>query len=455
MRIHNKCTGIYGISISLWLLLILHRYDGISALSWLPLVVSIRPGSSSLLPRASHRPTPQIPDHQELPIDLPRRDDVLLALQAVRNACQAIAPLQPAEPVVSQRADADSSSNSDSLHVATKTDQSPVTVADLVAQAIVLRLINEIRPDDSMIAEETSATLLQDAALAQKVGNVIASLQANLENVSIEMVQRSIDLGQLYFLNRSNDAGDGSVNSVPLRLWCLDPIDGTKGFLRGRQKGGQYAVALALLEEGVPTIGILGCPNLCSEDGQRLGCIFVASRGGGCYQVPLDPAAGIIRKVTVSPADGSVFRPREGRFCVGMEQNISDAQGLLSGIVAQIQEGSDEDKDLRLQRIDSQAKYGVIARGSAEYYIRLPSPSYREWIWDHAAGFVVLTEAGGTVTDTQGDELDFVRAVGEGGGKLPLSRSGRGGILGSNGGIFHDALLGAFAKQRQLRKGDE
>ena len=56
------------------------------------------------------------------------------------------------------------------------------------------------------------------------------------------------------------------------RVWCLDPIDGTKGFLRGRVGGGQYCVALALLEDGVPVLGVLGCPNLpaASTSGGKL-----------------------------------------------------------------------------------------------------------------------------------------------------------------------------------------
>jgi 3'(2'), 5'-bisphosphate nucleotidase len=59
-------------------------------------------------------------------------------------------------------------------------------------------------------------------------------------------------------------------------------------------------------------------------------------------------------------------------------------------------------------RLDSQAKYGVVARGEAEAYLRLPRDEhYREKIWDHAAGLLVVTEAGGVVTDISGQELDF------------------------------------------------
>jgi 3'(2'), 5'-bisphosphate nucleotidase len=104
------------------------------------------------------------------------------------------------------------------------------------------------------------------------------------------------------------------------------------------------------------------------------------------------------------------------------------------------------DKDgeiINARRIDSQAKHGVIARGGAEFYVRLPTPGYVEWIWDHAAGNVVIEEAGGEMTDTDGNPIDFSL-----GAKLsPRVR----GILMSNGGAFHRALVDAFAVQETKR----
>jgi 3'(2'), 5'-bisphosphate nucleotidase len=58
--------------------------------------------------------------------------------------------------------------------------------------------------------------------------------------------------------------------------------------------------------------------------------------------------------------------------------------------------------------MDSQAKYGSIARGAGDIYLRLPtSKTYQEKIWDHAAGDLIVREAGGQVTDTKGQRLDF------------------------------------------------
>jgi 3'(2'), 5'-bisphosphate nucleotidase len=85
-----------------------------------------------------------------------------------------------------------------------------------------------------------------------------------------------------------------------------------------------------------------------------------------------------------------------------------------------------------------------VARGDAEYYVRLPRPDYIENIWDHAAASVVLQEAGGTVTDTKGCVLDF----GLGAQLSPHVR----GILASNGGWFHASLVQSYAIQKQQQQ---
>lgn len=91
-------------------------------------------------------------------------------------------------------------------------------------------------------------------------------------------------------------------------------------------------------------------------------------------------------------------------------------------------------------RMDSQAKYGVVARGDAVLYLRLPSPKspdYREKIWDHAAGALIVEEAGGRVTDMFGRPLDFAS-----GRKL----AGNQGVVVSNG-LLHTTVLEALAKR--------
>jgi len=85
-------------------------------------------------------------------------------------------------------------------------------------------------------------------------------------------------------------------------------------------------------------------------------------------------------------------------------------------------------------RIDSQCKYGVLARGEASIYLRLPTnKDYEEKIWDHAAGYIVVKEAGGEVTDCKGNNLDF---------SLGRTLKNNKGIVGTNGRI-HDEVVKA------------
>jgi 3'(2'), 5'-bisphosphate nucleotidase len=88
-------------------------------------------------------------------------------------------------------------------------------------------------------------------------------------------------------------------------------------------------------------------------------------------------------------------------------------------------------------RMDSQAKYALLASGQGEALLRLLSPKrpdYREMIWDQAAGSLIVSEAGGRVTDLDGKPLDFAQ-----GRTLAKNR----GVLATNGKL-HDALLTAI-----------
>jgi 3'(2'), 5'-bisphosphate nucleotidase len=90
-------------------------------------------------------------------------------------------------------------------------------------------------------------------------------------------------------------------------------------------------------------------------------------------------------------------------------------------------------------RMDSQAKYAVLAAGGGELLFRLLNPGredYKECIWDQAAGAIILEEAGGRITDLKGRPLDFTR-----GRKLTANT----GVFASNGPL-HEAGLEAIAE---------
>jgi 3'(2'), 5'-bisphosphate nucleotidase len=159
-----------------------------------------------------------------------------------------------------------------------------------------------------------------------------------------------------------------------------------------------------------------------APDGPQ-GVVFTAVRGQGTF-IWEDSADS--RPIRV--ADGAdVSRYRLVESVVKAHGNMS----MQERIAASLGFGS---KPLRM---DSQAKYGAVARGHAALYLRLPSPrtpDYRENIWDHAAGALIVEEAGGRVTDMRGKSLDFA-----GGPRMVDNR----GVVVSNGRI-HDRVLEAL-----------
>jgi HAL2 family 3'(2'),5'-bisphosphate nucleotidase len=287
-----------------------------------------------------------------------------------------------------------------------KDDKSPVTVADFASQAIVCRVLSSLFKGDPIVGEETAADLLSDER-RPFLDRVVSLLQGVEPDSTREAVCRWID------------AGLGNVGS---RYWTLDPIDGTKGFLRGEQ----YAVSLALIVDGEIQVSILGCPNLEARGYARPGCLYSAVRGQGASVRTIDDEGLSPQPVMVSVKK----QPSSARFCESVESGHSShgrsAQiAQLLGITAEP------------VRLDSQAKYAVVARGEAEAYLRLPTKAgYREKIWDHAGGVLVVEEAGGRVTDVDGKPLEFTH-----GRELTANR----GVIVTNG-LLHDAILEAVAK---------
>ncbi|MBX3030986.1 MAG: 3'(2'),5'-bisphosphate nucleotidase [Chloroflexi bacterium] len=255
-----------------------------------------------------------------------------------------------------------------------KGDRSPVTVADLGAQVLVSLALAEAFPHDPLVGEEDASQVTTDPAIR---AGVERHLRACAPEVPFDRVAAALDRG-------------GATGGPAGRWWTLDPVDGTKGFLRG----GQYAIALALVEDGEVVMGVLGCPALERPDG-RIGSLFVAVRGEGAWEEALDD--------TPSPARISVAAisdPAEACYAESVEAAHSGQEeaariGSILGITAQP------------SRLDSQAKYALVARGDASIYLRIPRGGYVENIWDHAAGALVVEEAGGVVTDVDGRTLDW------------------------------------------------
>ncbi|MEA3350496.1 MAG: 3'(2'),5'-bisphosphate nucleotidase [Chloroflexota bacterium] len=287
-----------------------------------------------------------------------------------------------------------------------KNDRSPVTVADFAAQALVGQLLSENFPNDPLVGEEDSA-ILQTPAQKDTLEKITYFVDRFAEGVAPESVCRWIDRG--------------AAESAP-RFWTLDPIDGTKGFLRGNQ----YAVAFALIVAGKVQIGVLGCPNLKSlsptGDDHGNGVLVAAARGQGAWVTFLgsEPAFQQLHvSKRTNPAQARLLRSFESAHT-----NVTNIDRLADALSIEAEP----------VRMDSQAKYAVLAAGKGEIYLRMLSPSrpnYREKIWDQAAGSLVTEEAGGRVTDLDGKPLDFTA-----GRTLANNR----GVCASNGYLHASAL---------------
>lgn len=281
-----------------------------------------------------------------------------------------------------------------------KPDRSPVTVADLGAQVVVSLALADAFPEDPLVGEE-DASQLSDDRIRAALGAHVARVRPGLDPVTIAGALRR----------------GGSAGSPRGRWWTLDPVDGTLGFLRG----GQYAIALALVVDGVVRLGVLGCPALERPDGS-VGSLLVAERGAGAWELPLDGDDAPVR-LAVAPCT----RASEARYAESLEASHSaqhDAAriGELLGITA------------TPLRLDSQAKYALVARGDASLYLRIPRGDYVEWVWDHAAGSIVVEEAGGVVSDIDGAPLDWGR-----GRRLERNR----GIIAAPAAIHAEVVVGA------------
>lgn len=283
----------------------------------------------------------------------------------------------------------------------TKSDASPVTVADFGAQALICQALQTAFPHQPIIGEEDSRMLREDEEIRR-------SVVQRVQGFSPEATEGEI----LDWI----DHGNGQIAD---RFWTLDPIDGTKGFIRGDQ----YAIALAQIVEGELALGIMGCPALPFDE-ENMGVIFTAIAGAGAWAYRLDGTKRRPMRVNPNPDRHTMA------LIESVETSHSDRQKQRD-LVKILGFGQDT------IAMDSSAKYGMVAQGAADLYVRIPLPQYRdrpENIWDHAAGAILVTEAGGRATDLRGEPLQFGL-----GAKMTANTS----ILASNGTI-HDAVLAAL-----------
>lgn len=315
-----------------------------------------------------------------------------------------------------------------------KADDSPVTIGDFAAQAVVAATLRDAHAEAKMVNEESSATL----RLPGHRGLLEAATRAASiawPGVTPESLLEAIDFGS------GPGAGAGVRGSAgrdgAASYWTLDPIDGTKGFLRGHQ----YSICLAYVHEGHVAVAALACPNLSAEDPHRpytdpdpRGLVLLARRdeselpaivgagvGGGGGGIEGSGAGGAAPSAPMAAPMMSSTTLEVGRV-VSIGRREESAPGALRFV--QSYESSHSRGAVREAlarrlaalgmptgepaRIDSQCKYALVSLGRADVFLRVVrDPTYSERIWDHASGALIAEAAGLSVSDVEGRSLRF------------------------------------------------
>lgn len=308
--------------------------------------------------------------------------------------------------------------------VVEKADASPVTVADFGAQAIVrVALSRQEKRDVKMVAEESAMALQEDRKLARAVAEATNDV---LERHGEAPVTVDDVVEAVHASDASQRDDDEHLRDA---FWILDPIDGTRGYLRGGCC--EYALGLARVQEGQLEVGVMALPNTGRPDGVlgENGILLRSMRGAGTQWTPIETLE------ECKDADSE----REWR------KTRVDTAGTLSEASLCVSDHDSAVEWLRLRGASAKlrlccgslCKYAAVALGSATAYVQPPDPE-RMLLksWDHAAGLLCVQEAGGMATDLDGNTLDVCSGA--------WFAPSRGGVIVSNGRV-HEQLLGLDA----------
>ncbi|PJF42578.1 MAG: hypothetical protein CUN55_09840 [Phototrophicales bacterium] len=280
---------------------------------------------------------------------------------------------------------------------------SPVTIGDYGAQAILGRTLHQHFPNEGVIAEESGQQFLELVPPHQRAQVVQLVSETLGETVTEAQIVQWLDQGR-------------DVQSE--RVWMIDPIDGTKGFLAGRC----YAVAVGIVVGSCAVAGIMGSPNYIAQKQQ--GMLFLAY-DGHAYRRPLNSQQWQPIHVSDRTAPNQVI------ITEGVEDSNVD-RSLMHHIYKTL--GWSYESTLQVDGMD---KYGIVASGEADVYLRIPNDHRRRAnVWDHAAGVAILEAAGGKVTDREGNPLNFA--------ERPVMHSAEFVIV--TNGRLHDQVLGILAE---------
>lgn len=197
----------------------------------------------------------------------------------------------------------------------------------------------------------------------------------------------------------SEEEPDTARRLTKQRVWMVDPLDGTAGFIK---RDGDFAVQIGLTENGEAILGVVFLPN---EN-----ILYFASKSNGAFIVENDSTP---KRLNVS--DKTDFA----------KMNLAVSRNHRSPKMSQVFENFRFQKEIRRGSVG--LKIGLISRQICDTYIHL-SPRTKQW--DSCAPEIILREAGGKLTDLFGENIIYnTRDV-----------QNHNGILASNG-ITHDLLV--------------
>ncbi|MEM6455462.1 MAG: 3'(2'),5'-bisphosphate nucleotidase CysQ [Acidobacteriota bacterium] len=203
---------------------------------------------------------------------------------------------------------------------------------------------------------------------------VTAADDASHRHIADRLARRAV---RLPIVSEESAAPAWSTRARWQRYWLIDPLDGTKEFLK---RNDEFSVNIALIEDGVPRLGVVHAPVL--------GETYAAVRGAGAWQIDAD--GGRTPLDAAGTADAAPLR-------------IISSRSHGSPRLAAFRDALDAPHEVT--RLGSALKMGRVAAGVADVYPRL-GPTMT---WDTAAAHAVLDEAGGALLTVDGDALRYDR----------------------------------------------
>jgi 3'(2'), 5'-bisphosphate nucleotidase len=312
----------------------------------------------------------------------------------------------------------------------TKADDSPVTIADFAAQALLISAIHAVYPDDAFLGEESADALRDNEPLANRVWELVLRAKALHAECarsgaaqgagSERQNEYALPAAQTLVFPESKedmfeliDRGGKGTQTERGRVWVMDPVDGTATFMQGQQ----YAVCLCLLVDGKQAVGVIGCPNLAFDvkgplgqsrvhedlvDEEGYGVVLSAVQGQGTYvRTMTENGWGHGRKVDLSTLPERKLE--ELNFVESTLGKTSLSQDEHKAVCEQL--GAQWPGTVIWAQ---QIKHVALALGSTDVMVRIPKTADRfTCVWDHAGGHILYSEAGGLIKDFNGGGIDF------------------------------------------------